>query len=75
VPADPILESSRTTYFDISQETGTESGEPPGELKITEGPELNQKRRGESHGKERITTRGLDRIAIFYGRAQQPLRN
>jgi hypothetical protein len=35
VPADPILESSRTTYFDISQETGTESGEPPGELKIT----------------------------------------
>ena len=30
------LESSRTTYFDISQEYGTESGGPLGELKITE---------------------------------------
>ncbi len=40
MPAHTTLESSRTTYFDISQETETESGEPPGELKITEVPEL-----------------------------------
>ena len=48
----PILESSRTTYFDISQETGTESGEPPGELKITEVPELPEKERAKATEKE-----------------------
>ena len=40
IPLRTILESSRTTYFDISQETETESDGPPGELKITEVPEL-----------------------------------
>lgn len=36
----PILELSRTTYFDNLKDYGTESGGPPGELKIREVPEL-----------------------------------
>jgi len=30
-----VVERYVEAYFDISQETNTESGEPPGELKIT----------------------------------------
>lgn len=32
------LDISRTTYFDTLQENGNESGEPSGQLKITEVP-------------------------------------
>ena len=42
----PILESSRTTYFDTLQDHRTESGESSDKLKITEVPELNRKKKG-----------------------------
>ena len=70
-----ILESSRTTYFDISQETETESGEPPGELKITEVPELPETENGESHRNGGITTTRIRRAGNFYGKERKPLMN
>ena len=48
----PILESSRTTYFDNLQDHRNESGKPSGALKIMEVPELPENERAKAHENE-----------------------
>ena len=65
----PILESSRTTYFDTLQDHRTESGESSDKLKITEVPELNRKKkRRELQKKEGVLQQGLEGECNFLRR-------
>jgi len=52
IAAGPILESSRTTYFDNLQDHRNESGKLSGALKIMEVPELPENERAKAHENE-----------------------
>jgi len=64
-----ILESSRTTYFDISQEYRNWIGRTLGRAKDHGSTWVTQKRNGESRGKRGLTTTRIRKGCNFLRRS------